>query len=44
MLSSHDLDLLDRYNKFLLAHGYTDTDIELEEPTAINMFIEEEEQ
>lgn len=41
LLTSRDLEILDRYNKFLLEHGYTDTDVECEEPTAINMFIEE---
>jgi hypothetical protein len=40
-LNSHDLDLLDKYNHFLLEHSYTDTDIELEEPTAINQFIDQ---
>lgn len=41
ILTSHDLELLDKYNNFLLDHGYTDTDIYAEEPTAINQFIEE---
>ena len=40
-LNGHDLNLLDEYNQFLLNHGYCDTDIELEEPTAINGFIDE---
>lgn len=40
-LNGHDLNLLDEYNQFLLNHGYCDTDIELEEATAINRFIDE---
>ena len=30
---------IDRYNKFLLKEGYTDTDIISEEPTAIDQFL-----
>lgn len=36
------LDLLDKYNQFLLKNGYTDTDIISEEPTAIDQFISEQ--
>lgn len=32
-------DALQKYNEFLLKHGYTDTDIISEEPTAIDQFL-----
>ncbi|GAG87984.1 unnamed protein product [marine sediment metagenome] len=34
-----DLDLLDKYNTFLLKNGYCDTDIISEYPTAIDEFV-----
>lgn len=40
-LNSNNLTLLDKYNKFLQEHGYTDSDVDMEEPTAINQFLEE---
>lgn len=40
--TSMTLDTLQKYNEFLLKHGYTDTDIISEEPTAIDQFLEEQ--
>ena len=34
-----DLDLLNKYNIFLLKNGYCDTDIDCEYPTAIDEFV-----
>lgn len=36
------LDTLQKYNEFLLKHGYTDTDVISEEPTAIDQFLAEQ--
>jgi len=33
------VDILDKYNTFLLKNGYTDTDIIAEEPTALDEFM-----
>jgi hypothetical protein len=38
-LRSYDKDLLQKYNDFLLEHGYVDTDVYQEPPTAIDQFI-----
>lgn len=35
------LDLLDKYNNFLLDNNYTDADVYAEEPTAIDRFLTE---
>lgn len=35
------IEVLDAYNKFLLEHGYTDTDVYEESPTAIDKFLAE---
>ncbi len=42
LFDSQKLDILDRYTTFLLEHGYVDSDVWAEEPTSINMFLEEE--
>lgn len=38
-LRSYDKDLLSKYTDFLLEHGYVDTDVYEEPPTAIDQFI-----
>ena len=38
-LLKHEKDILNEYNQFLLENGYCDTDIEQEEPTAIDQFL-----
>lgn len=38
-LQNHEKELLSKYNEFLLKEGYCDTDIEQEEPTAIDQFL-----
>jgi hypothetical protein len=39
---SDDLTLLDKYTKFLLKHGYCDTDVYDEPPTAIDEFMKDQ--
>lgn len=39
IIYSEILTQLDSYNKFLQKNGYTDSDIDLEEPTAIDRYI-----
>lgn len=35
------IDILEKYNNFLLKYKYVDSDIYAEEPTAIDRFMEE---
>ena len=42
MTISDKIELLDKYNKFLLKNGYVDTDIICEEPFAIDEFLKNE--
>ena len=39
LIGKREQDLLERYNHFLLRHGYVDSDIWAEEPTAIDRFL-----
>jgi len=35
------IELLEKYNNFLLKYHYVDSDIYIEEPTAIDRFVKE---
>ena len=39
MTRNEVIEILDKYNKFLLKNGYCDTDITDEQPTAIDRFL-----
>ena len=41
LLNSWFMEFLKEYNEFLMKYNYTDTDVVMEEPTAIDRFIKE---